>query len=302
MLHVRQVFFLSFLLPILCFLNGAIADQKPPQPIEGATEYRNVRYLPDWRYADDPASHRDRQMVMDVVVPRDEHADHPVLFVVHGGGWSAGDKDQGLYRDVMQYFVKRGFVCVGLNYILRPRGMFPQVFWDYVEAVRFMRRHAKRYKVHPEQFGAIGFSAGGWLISSAGHANGDLFCQNHQQSEHIGKMWEHDWRIGNREREGTFLKPMVAPTMSDPQIYGLVQAVSYDFAFRTKLASGNSPACNQWVGQGYKLRPDDQAAVESGKFDYSQTVFTHPSYQGRKLHVPPLFPSIQKMEATKPKP
>ncbi len=63
--------------------------RKTSEPIANATEYRNVRYLPDWRYADDPSPERDGQIVMDIVVPDDGKDRHPVLFVVHGGGWPA---------------------------------------------------------------------------------------------------------------------------------------------------------------------------------------------------------------------
>jgi len=259
-----------------------------------AAEYENVKYLPAWRYAGDMASDRDYQMVMDISVPEDGKPQHPVLFVVHGGGWSAGSKDQGIYRDIAKYFVERGYVCVRLNYIMRPRGMFPQVFWDYADAARFMRKSAVTYRVDPTKFGAIGLSAGGWLISSAGHGSGDLFCLNHQQSIHIGELWQRDWRRDSKDFEESFARPMVNPRPSNPDVYSRFQAISYDFSFRTKFGSGNSPACNQWVGEGYELRPEEQAAIDTGKFDYSQTVLTHPSYKGRKVHVPPLFSAIQK--------
>lgn len=259
-----------------------------------AAEYENVKYLPAWRYSGDTSPDRDYQMVMDISVPDDGKQQHPVLFVVHGGGWSAGSKDQNSYRDIAKYFVQRGYVCVRFNYIMRPRGMFPQVFWDYADAARFLRKNAEAYQVDPTRFGAIGLSAGGWLISSAGHGSGDLLCLNHQQSIHVGELWQRGWGRDGKNYEETFARPMANPRPAYPNIYGRFQAISYDFSFRTKLGSGNSPACNQWVGEGYQLRPEDQDAVDSGKFEYSQTVLTHPSFKGRKVHVPPLFASIQK--------
>jgi len=273
-------------------------------PIPGTTEYRDVRYLPAWRYSTDTAPpevqdtegaalpQRDAQQVMDIVVPDDDQAQHPVLFVVHGGGWSAGTKDEKIYRQIMAYFVERGYVVVGYNYILRQRGMFPQVFWDYHEAARFLRRNAGKYKVDPTKFGAIGLSSGGWLITSAGHGSGDLFLLNHQHSKHIGELWERGWALGGRNHEDTFLRPMIDPAPAEG--YGKFQALSYDFSFRDQYGSGNSPATNQWAGEGYTARADAQAALDSGRFDHSWTTLTHPSYKGRKVHVPPLFESIQK--------
>ena len=287
--------YVSLLLMLLVIAAMSTATHaKPPAPIKGTTEHRDVRYLPDWRYSGDPAAHRDGQMVMDLVVPDDGKETHPVLLVVHGGGWSAGTKDEKGYRDIMAYFAQRGYVTVGFNYILRPRGMFPQVLWDYGTAARFLRENAEEYKVDPTKFGAIGLSAGGWLITSAGHGSGDLFLRNHQHSDHIGRLWELGWRAGGRHYEDTFLRPMVSPDPVYPEIHGRFQAISYDFAFRTGDATGNSPASNQWAGVGYGLRPEEQAAVDSGRFDYSQTLLTHPDYKGQKVHVPPLFESIQK--------
>ena len=286
---------------IACLFGASMSvDAKIPAPIKGAIEYRNVRYLPDWRYSTGTAtegeetSPRDGQMVMDIVVPEDGKELHPVLFVVHGGGWSAGTKDEKGYREIMAYFSQRGYVTVGFNYILRPRGMFPQVFWDYETAARFLRENAEQYKIDPTKFGAMGLSAGGWLITSAGHGSGDLFLRNHQHSTHIARLWELGWQAGGRLYEDTFLRPMVSPEPVYPDAYGRFQAISYDFDFRTAEGTGNSPATNQWAGEGYTLRPDEQAAVESGRFDHSQTVLTHPDYKGQKVHVPPLFESIQK--------
>lgn len=148
------------------------ADAAKTEPIPDATEYRNVRYLPEWRYSGDPAPHRDDQMLLDVAVPDDGHEAHPVLFVVHGGGWSGGSKDQGIHRDIMSYFVERGFVAVNLNYVMRPRGIFPQVFWDYADAARFIRKNARKFKADPARFGAIGLSAG----SSVRPGTGAVIC------------------------------------------------------------------------------------------------------------------------------
>ena len=259
-----------------------------------AVEHKDVKYLPAWRYSGGASPDRDGQMVMDITVPDDDEDRHPVLFVVHGGGWGGGDKSQRVYREIVSYFADRGYVCVNFNYIMRPRGMFPQVFWDYADAARFMRVHAYKYKADPSRFGAIGLSAGGWLISSAGHGSGDLYLLNHQQSIHAGELWQRGWRKEDDDYHETFARPMANPSPAYPGVYGRFAAISYDFSFRTQFGSGNSPACNQWVGQGYQPHENEQAAIDTGKFDYSQTVMTHASLKGRKVHVPPLFSSIQK--------
>lgn len=283
---------LGFIVAVISLGTTALAAD--PKPIPNATEYRNVRYLPDWRYSGDPATHRDYQMLLDVAVPQDGREQHPVLFVVHGGGWSGGSKDQNNHRDIMSYFVERGFVAVNLNYIMRPRGIFPQVFWDYADAARFIRKNSATYKADPARFGAIGLSAGGWLISSAGHGSGDLLCTNHQQSMHIADLWQRGWSRPGRHYEENFARPIANRAPAYPGLYGRFQAISYDFSFRTQFGSGNSPACNQWMGEGYQLPSDVQTAIDQSRFEFTRTVLTHPGYKGRKVHVPPLFESLQK--------
>jgi len=272
---------------------AAGADRASPEPIPNATEYRNVRYLPDWRYPEEGETHRTQQMVMDIVVPNDGKAEHPVLFVVHGGGWSAGTKDEKIYRDIMAYFAKRGYATVGFNYILRPREIFPQVIWDMQTAIRFLRANAEKYQADPTRFGAIGISAGGWLISLVGHASGDLFVQGHQHGPHIGELWERDWQRWDEDWNESFPRPMVHPRPVYPDQYGRLQAVSMDFHSRMANASGNSPAFNNWTGKGAKMRSHEQAAAEKGEFDYSETQWIHPKYAGRNVHVPPLYKRLR---------
>lgn len=264
-----------------------------PFTIEGATSYHHVRYLPDWRYSDDLSPRRDFEMVMDIHVPDDGRERHPVLFVVHGGGWGGGTKNAGPLKQAMTYFTQRGFVCVGFNYILRPRGIFPQVFWDYHDAARFLRNHAEQYKIDPAAFGAIGYSAGGWLISSAGHGSGDLMVRNHQHSTSLIELAHRGWSQPAKRYEDGFLRVMQNPAPAYPGTYGRFQAISMDFQFRIQYASGNTPAFNRWGGKGLKGKPAFEAAIVSGEFDYVQTKLTHPKYSGA-VHIPPLFEARDK--------
>ena len=286
---------LNVIVLVVGIASTLAADEKRVRPLgENVLEYRNVRYLADSRYPQEGERERTYQMTMDIAVPDDGKEQHPVLFVVHGGGWSAGSKDDSSCRKIMSYFVKRGYVCIGFNYMLRPRGVFPQIFWDYETAARYLRTNAAKYQVDPTRFGAIGLSAGGWLISSAGHATGDLYLRNHQASWHIGELWERDWQRPDDDWNESFLRPMSNPQPDYPDEYGRFQAISMDFQFRIQYGSGNSPSMNNWIGQGGKMRDYQEEAAHTGEFDYTETLWIHPKYQGKSVHVPPLFKSIRK--------
>jgi len=268
---------------------AAALHAAPPDPptFENATSHHNVRYLPDWRYGDDPAPHRDHQMVMDIHVPNDGLDRHPVIFIVHGGGWRGGTKEENLYTRLMGPLLKHGYVVVGYNYIMKPRGIFPQVYWDYRDAARFLRMHAEKYKIDPAAFGAIGISAGGWLISGAGHGTGDLLSITHENSWHVLDLQQRRWRPTSSDFESTFPRPMQSPQPAYPEEYGLFQAISMDFHSHMKNASGNTPAFNDWIGEGYKGKARDREGAERGAFDYTQTIF--PAHKNKGVHAPPLF-------------
>jgi acetyl esterase/lipase len=93
----------------------------------------------------------------------------PVLLYVHGGGWSGGDKAEGLgWRSMTE----RGFLVVSVNYRLASyENKFPAMIEDVKCAVRYLRAHAPEYNLDPNHIGAVGVSAGGHLVDLLGLAD-----------------------------------------------------------------------------------------------------------------------------------
>ena len=93
----------------------------------------------------------------------------PVLLYVHGGGWRAGDKSEGI---AWQSMTGRGFLVVSINYRLASEEIkFPAMIEDVKCAVRFLRAHASEYNLDPDHIGAVGVSAGGHLVELLGLAD-----------------------------------------------------------------------------------------------------------------------------------
>jgi acetyl esterase/lipase len=87
---------------------------------------------------------------------------HPALVMIHGGGWSGGDKAGD--RDFAAYLTSKvGIVCFSINYRLAPKYKFPAQVLDCARAVRWVRAHAAEYDADPARVGAFGASAGGHL-------------------------------------------------------------------------------------------------------------------------------------------
>jgi acetyl esterase/lipase len=90
----------------------------------------------------------------------------PVIVYVHGGGWSAGSKDQS--ADKLVPFVQRGYCGVSINYRLTPLVRFPEPLHDCKCAIRFLRAKAKDLHLDPDRIGVWGHSAGGHLVALLG--------------------------------------------------------------------------------------------------------------------------------------
>jgi acetyl esterase/lipase len=152
------------------------ASYRPPRPLDGAKNFLDVCYLPK-RLA---GAWEDRWVTMNVHVPP-RGGPYPCLIFIHGGGYGGGDKDFKFGRcgacstaKTWQRAIREGYVVVNLNYILSYGGSSrPEVFYDFRAAVRFLRANAKRFRIDPGRIAAWGFSAGGWLCSSAGLSEAD---------------------------------------------------------------------------------------------------------------------------------
>jgi acetyl esterase/lipase len=106
------------------------------------------------------------ELKLDLARPAQGEGPFPAVFVIHGGAWRAGNKaDVG---PVLPEFVSHGYVAISPEYRFCPKEPFPAQVHDVKAAVRWIRTHAKKYKIDPERIGAIGFSAGGHLALMLG--------------------------------------------------------------------------------------------------------------------------------------
>ena len=92
-------------------------------------------------HAADPVVHHDlayaepknERQTLDVYAPT-EGKDHPIVFWIHGGGWTSGDKSGSEAK--ARRFVEKGFVFVPTNYRFAPQvtlqemtGGIPVITW-----------------------------------------------------------------------------------------------------------------------------------------------------------------------------
>lgn len=107
----------------------------------------------------------DARQRFDVYAPGDAQG-APVIFMVHGGGWSAGDKAaRGVVQNKIARWVPRGFIVVSTNYRLLPTADPIVQARDVARALAMAQRRASSWGGDRNRFITMGHSAGGHLVA-----------------------------------------------------------------------------------------------------------------------------------------
>jgi alpha-L-fucosidase 2 len=109
-------------------------------------------------------------LTLDAFVPEGP-GPFPTCILVHGGGFVRGDK-QTYIKPIFAPLAEANFTWFTINYRLAPEHRFPACADDVVTAIRWVKDHAKEYKVDPTRIAIIGESAGGHLVSYVGVKSG----------------------------------------------------------------------------------------------------------------------------------
>jgi acetyl esterase/lipase len=107
----------------------------------------------------------DFSLKLDVNMP-DGDGPFPVAILVHGGGWSTGDK-AALFHIPTDALSGANFTWFSINYRLAPKYRWPDCFDDLQTAIRWVKANAGKYKGDPARIGLVGYSAGGQLVCLA---------------------------------------------------------------------------------------------------------------------------------------
>jgi acetyl esterase/lipase len=127
---------------------------------EGLVEHRDIIYttLENTRFGD-------RDLHLDIFRPAGDKK-LPVLIMIHGGGWSSGDKSMEI--PLAQQIAARGYVTITVEYQLSPEALYPAAVHNIKAALRWTKAHAKKYDIDPEKIAISGSSAGGQLAALIG--------------------------------------------------------------------------------------------------------------------------------------
>lgn len=102
----------------------------------------------------------------------------PAVLIIHGGGWSGGEKRAAREINIGTTLALNGYVGMSIDYMLankdNPGPTWPQNLHDRKTALRWLRANAERLQIDADHIGVIGGSAGGHLAAMVGLCGGEL--------------------------------------------------------------------------------------------------------------------------------
>ncbi len=155
----------------LLLVAGAVAQTTSPGPDRS-------KVLPDatgvvaegsfiFTYVDEK---KRRRLTLDIYRPAQGDGPYPAIVMYFGGGWQNGRP--GLFTPLAQALARKGYVCLVPEYRLSGEAPFPAAVHDAKAAIRWARKHAKRFQIDPDRIATIGGSAGGHLSGFMAATNG----------------------------------------------------------------------------------------------------------------------------------
>ena len=142
----------------------------PRSPAEIAAEAKDVVEV---RFDQPYAGNGNPRQMVDVYLPKRRAGDRPlpVVAMIHGGGWSKGDRTQYTTRAIE--LVQTGsYAAVAVGYRLTDEAAWPAQIHDCKAAIRWIRGHAAELGLDPDRIGVTGSSAGGHLALLLGTSGG----------------------------------------------------------------------------------------------------------------------------------
>ncbi len=138
--------------------SNEIDDEDGPSSWDQASLPAGIKIVRDVPYG---SNARQR---FDVYRPALSHG-APVIFMVHGGGWSRGDKaSQVAVEKKVKRWVPKGFIFISTNYRLLPQADPKEQARDVARAIAVAQNKAASWGGDRSKFIVMGHSAGAHLV------------------------------------------------------------------------------------------------------------------------------------------
>lgn len=112
-----------------------------------------------------------KDLQSDVYLPTENNANNGAsLIVVHGGSWSAGERND--FPQWNRLFAAKGFTVFDVDYRLAQPNYLTAT-GDIKCAVKWVKENAAKFKISPDRIALLGRSAGGHLALLVAYSAGD---------------------------------------------------------------------------------------------------------------------------------
>lgn len=140
------------------------APETTPAPLPD-----NVQIDKDINYA----GTKNPRQTLDLLRPKEPRGGKPlpVVVIIHGGAFRAGDKSMGL-GEAGALASSGDYAAATINYRLSGETIWPAQIHDCKAAIRWIRANATQYGLDPDRIGVTGTSAGGHLAAMLGTSGG----------------------------------------------------------------------------------------------------------------------------------
>ncbi len=163
------------ILPLIAALTLQAQPQgAPPAGGFGGFQMSEIKMEYAAKYADvDYAGDGEVYHKLDIYIPKDGKATHPVVVHIYGSAWySNNSKGMADLGTICQALLDAGYAVVTPNHRSSADAKFPAQIHDIKAVIRFVRANAAEYGFDSSFVAASGFSSGGHLASLSATSGG----------------------------------------------------------------------------------------------------------------------------------
>jgi para-nitrobenzyl esterase len=148
---------MKIFLNIILFLGVLLVQAQTSTPTVKIDSTYRVIIKKDITYAEglahnstNSSSSKVMPLQLDLYCPDNSEINRPAIFLIHGGGFSGGNKEHKRIVDMATYFASRGFVAISINYRLRKyKGTVPKKWTNYAANHLDEQFSAKFLSIYP---------------------------------------------------------------------------------------------------------------------------------------------------------
>jgi len=190
--HISYRFFTNLFF-ILCLSLFNLSHSQAPIETQAPKSIilpEKTTFLEDIPYKNDPSGN---PIKLDIYEPKKSTPGKlPVVIYVHGGAWAKGDKivraDNYIERFILK-LVEKNYAVISIDYTLVSETVhFPFPIQDTKDAVRWVRKNAKKYNFDSNNIGYFGASSGAHLSMLSAYTNDNEYVGSPELSSYSGKV------------------------------------------------------------------------------------------------------------------